>query len=134
MIDEVQLGIVRQPAPHGGSTLLPGRAGPARRPLIGRRVAAAVERLESWADLDVPIWPDVVRAPDLLSRCGVERGDPAAHAHLAAARTDDDFPLYDDGRHGHRLAVPEAAHACLPEQPAARGIDADGVAVQQVVE
>ena len=64
----------------------------------------------------------------------VERGDPAAHSHLAAARADDDFALHDDRRHRDRLARVEVAHLRAPELLARCRVDGDGVSVEQVVD
>ena len=134
VIHEVELGVIRQPAPDSGAALLPGVGGPARGALVGARVGLAVERLESLADLDVGVGPDVVRAPQLLAGRGIDGSDPAAHAHLATAGTDDDFSLHDQWRHGHGFALGEVAHLRAPEQCACHDIDGDGVSVEQVVE
>ena len=64
----------------------------------------------------------------------IERGDPAAHAHLAAARADDDFVLHDDRRHRDRLAAIHVAHLHPPQLRARRRVDRDRVTVEQVVD
>ena len=69
----------------------------------------------------------------LASRRQIERGDPAAHAHLAAARADDDAILHDDRRHRDRLAAIEIRHLHAPELLAALRVDGDGVPVEQVI-
>ena len=61
-----------------------------------RAIDLRIKWLESRSGLDVGVGADVVGAPNLFARREIERRDPAAHAHLAAARADDDFVLHDD--------------------------------------
>src|SRR4026209_1132258 len=93
-----------------------------------------VERLEFGAYLHVLVGPDVVGAPDFLAGSLVEGGDPSAHSHFAAARTDDHFSLHDYRRHGDRLAAREITHLGPPDLIPCCRVDSDGVSVQQVVE
>src|SRR5205823_4064503 len=93
-----------------------------------------VKRLELWADLYVLVGPNVVGSPDFLTGRCIERRDPAAHTHLATARTDDHFSFHHYRRHRDRLATRQIAHPRAPQLASGRGIDGDGVTIQQVVE
>ena len=133
VINEIERGIIGEPAPHRATTCFPCVARPRRSaevlpPIVG------VERLEFRTDLHVLVGPDVVGAPDFLSSSCIERGDPSAHSHLATARPHDDFPFHHYRRHRDRLAAGEITHLRAPYLIAGDRVDRDGVPVEQIIE
>ena len=135
VIDEVELGIVREPSPDRGaaaaSTLSPGQL---VAPWFGA-VSLRVERLEARADLDVRVGPDVVRAPELLAR---SRASSAA----IQPRTPISPPLEPTMTLSFTtigaivIVSPRARSPIFVRQSRLprRRVDRDGVAVEQVVE
>ena len=91
VIDQVEFGIVGDPAPAGSSADLPLLALPGFRP--DRSAVHCIERLEIRPDQDVFVGSGAVSAPDDLAGLRIKPGQPAAHAELAAAVADDHLPL-----------------------------------------
>ena len=131
MIDQVQLGIVGDPPPHGAAADLPCVRRPARDAEI-RALVRRVERLEVRADQHVPIRARAVGGPDDMAVLGVERLDPAAHPELAARIADQNLVLYDERRHRDGLADIDVADLRVPDGLSGAGIDGEGVVVERI--
>ena len=127
------LGIVLNPAPHGATANLPM----VRRPGVNaeiRSLVLRIRRLEVRADQHVLVRAGMVGAPDDLARVLVYGCQPAAHAHLAAAVPDQDFALYDEGRHRDGFALVDVGEFRMPEFLARVGVDRNGIAVERIQE
>src|SRR6185503_15547503 len=102
VVDEIELGVVREPSPRRATADLPRFPGPAGDAEV-RTAIVRVERPEARADQNVLVGAEVVAAPELLAAGDVDGGEPSAHAHLASAGADEDFVLHHDRRHGNRF-------------------------------
>ena len=132
VVDEIQLGIVRNPTPDRATAQLPLIT----RPCFDAEVGAAmigIERLEAGPDQHVRIGASRIGAPQLAPGAGVQHQYPTAHAELGAAVADDHFVVHDDRRHRDRLADVYVADLHLPNLFAGLGVDGDGVRVERVV-
>src|SRR5688500_4223412 len=84
VVNEVERGIIGDPAPRRPSADFPGF----RRPGSDAEILSFVvriERLERVADQYIRIGPGVIRSPRDAAVALVQRGQPTADAHLAAA-------------------------------------------------
>ena len=131
VIEEIEIGVVGDPAPHRPAADLPGVVRPRRDAEVFAFVGI-VEGVEVRADQHVLVGTGVVGAPGELARLRVERGDPSAHAHLAAAVADEHFVLHDERRHRDRLAVRIVRDVRDPHFLAALGVDRARAPVQRV--
>ena len=133
VVDEIQLRVVRDPAPHRAAAVAPGVG----RPRVDAEIPAAVggvERLEARADEDLLVGPGRIGAPRDRSGPAIERRQPAAHAQLAAGIADQHLVLDDERRHRDRLALVHVAQLGDPLLFAARGVECDGAVVERVEE
>ena len=133
VIDQVEVGIVGDPAPDVAAADLPGIRRPGRDAEV-LALVAFVERLEVWADQHVLVGTGAVGRPRRRAVRRVERLDPAAHADLAAGVADEHLALHHERRHRHGLADVDVADLGLPDRFARCGIDGDRMAVQRVEE
>ena len=108
VINQVEIGIVGDPAPDVAAADLPRLRGPARLPEILAAILR-IEWLEVRTDQHVRIGPGVVGLPDDLAVILIQGRDPAAHAHLAAGIADQDLALDHERRHGDGLADMDVA-------------------------
>ena len=90
--------------------------------------------MELIADQHIGIGAGTVGAPRDFARARVERGDPAAHPHFAAAVANQDFVFNDQRRHCHRLALADVAELGAPDLPSGVGVDRDRLVVERVEE
>src|SRR5581483_6993533 len=81
---------------------------------------------------DVLVRTRVIGGPRKLSRVLIDRLEPAAHAELAAAHTDEDFSFHNQRRHRHRLAKVDVRELRVPELFAGGSIERDGTSVECV--
>ena len=93
VVNEIEVRIVGEPAPHGSAADLPG----VWRPRADAEVLALheiIERLEVRPKADVLVRSGGIG--DIVDLAGifVEDRDAAPHAHLAAADADEDFALH----------------------------------------
>src|SRR5207249_9308502 len=86
VVNQIERRIVGDPSPHRATASFPGVTRPSRHAEVCPTIVG-VKRLELWADLHILVGPNVVGSPDFLAGRCIERRDPAAYAHLAAART-----------------------------------------------
>ena len=133
VVNEVELRVVRDPAPHAGAADLPLIARPARYAEVFAAIES-VERFEVPADEYILIRPGVVGGPRDLARCGVKRLDPSAHAELAAAHADEHVPLYDERRHRDGFTDVDVADLRHPLLFARRRIERDGARIERIEE
>jgi len=91
-----------------------------------------VERLEPRADQHVLVRTGAIGLPRELSATFIERGEPAANAHLAARIADDDFAVRDQRRHRQRLALLDVAELRAPHLLAGPGVDRDRLPVERI--
>jgi hypothetical protein len=75
-----------------------------------------------------------IGAPNNISLVFVQRGDPAAHAHLAAAVPDQNFSFHNHRRHGDGLPLIDLAELGVPEFLPGICIHRDRVVVERVEE
>jgi hypothetical protein len=130
VIDELQVRVVRDPAPHRAAADLPRF----RRPGAHAEVLAAiarVERLECRADEHVRIRPCGIGAPRFLTRRSIERDHPTTYAILAAAVADEHFAGGNERRHGDRLALVDVAELLAPALLTATRVQRDRLTVQR---
>ena len=130
MTNQIQLGVVRQPAPDRTAPDLPRF----RRPGVHTQILAAivrVERLEVGADEHFRIGAGVVRAPDLTTRARIERHEPAAHAELAAAVTDQHSVLHHERCHGDGLALVDVCELSAPALRARCSVERNHLTVER---
>ena len=132
VIDEIEFGVVGDPAPHGRAAPLPGAIGPAARAELG---AADIR----WVEGSRPHEHSVIRAeivgrPDDAAAVKVERLQPAVDPELAARGADDDPVANDQRRHGRGFPIGDVRNPRLPHLAPRGRIDGDGVPVEQVVD
>ena len=108
VVEQVELGIVGDPAPRGAAAEAPRLGRPRRDAEIGSLIER-VERPEAGADEHVLVGPGAPGPPDDAAAAQLERGEPAAHAQLAAAVADQDLVTDDKRSHRHRLAPADVA-------------------------
>jgi hypothetical protein len=132
VIDEVQTGVIRQPAPCAAATDLPLVALPG----LGARVLA--DRLAVLGRLvrveqDLIVRPFGEGAPYLLAALEVVGRDVALHAKLTAGNADQDLVLDDERRGGARTAFARIAILDAPRHLPGLGIERDqgGVGLMQ---
>jgi hypothetical protein len=131
--DQIALRIERDPSPYRATARLPGF----RRPAADAQVlalVAGVERLERRADQHILVRSRAVRLPHDPAGGGIQRGQPATHAELAAGDADQYLVFHHQRRHRHRFAAIDVAQLGAPELLAGGGIERDGLAVQRVEE
>ena len=75
--------------------------------------------------------PVGITAPNDLAGVLIKRRHPAAHAHLAAAVADEDFPFGRERRHGHGLAGVDVAEPGVPKLLSGLRVERDGVIVER---
>src|SRR3954471_8717683 len=92
VIDQIEIGIVRDPSPYVTAADFPHVRRPARYAQVLPPILR-VMRLEGGADEHLLVGPRAVGAPGDLSALRVERRQPAAHAELAPAVADQHFVL-----------------------------------------
>src|SRR5947207_13700370 len=103
VIDQVELGIVGEPAPNRAAAALPCLRRPSGDPEVMAPVAG-VEWLERGPDEHVLVRTGAVRLPDQSTGIDIERRNPTAHAIVAAGISDQNFVFDDERRHGPSLA------------------------------
>ena len=114
-VGQVERRVVRRRQPHRSAAGLPRVAAP--------RLVAALARPRHR-----------VEAPQLLAGGGIERGDEAANAVLAAADADEDLVLHRERRHRDRVAQLRVADRNVPERPPTGGVDGHEMAVERAHE
>jgi hypothetical protein len=92
---------------------------------------AGVERMEAGADQALGVRAGRVRAPRDRTGLAVDRGQPAAHAELAAGVSDQDTAVDGDRRHRHGLALVDVAELGVEHLAAGRRVDRDQVIVER---
>ncbi|MGY2937866.1 hypothetical protein ACVWZ6_007468 [Bradyrhizobium sp. GM6.1] len=133
VVDQIEFGIVGDPSPHRAAADLPAVG----RPRLHAEILAletVVERLEVVADQHVLVRARGVGAPRNGPGVFIERGDPAAHAHLAAAVADEHLALDHDGSHRDGLALVDLPELRMPQLLAGLGVDRDRVVIKRVEE
>ena len=132
VIDEVQAGIIGQPAPCAAAADLPLVALPG----LDARILA--DRLAEFGglvgiDQDLIVRPFGEGAPDLLAALEVVGGDVTLHAKLAAGNADQNLVLDDERRGGARGALARIAVLDAPRHLPGLGIERDqrGVGLMQ---
>ena len=133
VVDEVELGVVRNPTRDAAAADLPGVARPGGDAEVDAFLLR-VERLIGVADQDVLVGPGAVGAPELLAARRVERGQPTTHAEFATAVADQHPAFDDERRHGACLARADIACAIAPQLLAAVGGECDRLVVERVEE
>ena len=124
VVDQVQVGIVGEPAPGGAAAepplvALPGRDGAVRADRLAHmRGALRVE-------LDLLVRADRVGPPRLRAVAQVVGRDMAAHAVLAAGDADQHLVAEHHRRHGRGLALGGIAVLHLPQLVAGLGVERD---------
>ena len=117
VIDEVEFGIIGDPAPDGAAAELP-LAGSPRFYAQVFALILRVEGLEIRPDAHVGVWPRTVRSPEDLPGVRIESCQLSAYAKLRAAIADEDNVIDDDWRSGDGFAKwmsPTCVfHASLP--------------------
>src|SRR4051812_39672938 len=76
----------------------------------------------------------MICAPGDLARRGVERGEPAAHAQLAAGVSDQDLALDDERGHRDRLTLVDVAELRAPHLLSGVGVNGKRLTVERVEE
>jgi hypothetical protein len=130
--NQVELGIVGDPAPDRRAAGLPRIAIPAMRAQIN---SAVVRRFECiLANQHVRVGTDIPRRPQDLTGIRVETLDPSVDAEFAPGGADNDAILDDHRRHADGLSTTDLGDVGLPQLLARRGVHRDRVTVQQVIE
>ena len=133
VVEQVQLGIVRIPAPGGAAAPLPLVALPGRDAevlaLVRRIVGVGVAFEEDFA-----VRTGAVSAPDLFPVVHVIRRHAAPDAELTARDTGDDDVLDHDRGVGHRGALLVIRVLDLPELFAGLGIEREKLTLEQLDE
>ena len=129
-VDEVELGIVGDPAPNRCATAAPGIALPRRDADVRVRGVVPASR----PCQHQRVWAHVVGGPENLAGPEVESLDPAVDAELAAGRPHDHAVAGDKRRHRRRLALVHVGDLRLPHFTARDGIDGYRVPVEQIVD
>src|SRR5688572_23406592 len=94
--------------------MLPAARGPGRHAEVASAILL-IERTEVGTDQNVRVRPRAVRAPCNLTVCRIERRQPSADTHFAAAVTDEHFSFDYERRHRHGLATVDVADANAPD-------------------
>jgi len=131
VVDEVEVGVVGDPAPHRPAADLPRFRRPRRDAELGHAVRG-VERPEARTDQHVAVRAGAVRAPRDRTRREVERRQPAADAELPAAITDEHPVADDQRRHRHRLAAVDVAELRAPQLTSRPRVDRHRLCVERV--
>ena len=129
-VDEVELRVVGDPAPHGSAAALPRVATPGRDADVRSTAKGASPGLREHQRIGA----HVVRGPENLAGGKIESLHPAVDPELAARRTHDDAVAGDERGHGCRLALPDIADLRLPDLTSRLRIDRDGVTIEQVID
>ena len=129
VIEQVGLGVEREPAPDGATARLPGVAVPGRGAGAVRR---RVERLEVGADAHLLVGAHVVELPHLRARVEVVGGHVPADPALTAFDANYDVVARHERRHRRGLRQAEVGDLGRPDDGARVRVEREQLAVEGV--
>ena len=132
VVDQIELGVIGDRAPHRSTAGAPAVARPAVHAEVGAAVVGCLEGART--DQHVGIGSHVVGGPHHLAGVQIESLEPAVDAELPARSADDHPIAHHDRGHRHGLAASHIGDAHPPQLASRAGIDRHGVAIEQVVD
>src|SRR5271154_4557648 len=133
VIDEIEFGIVGDPAPYRAAADFPEIFRPCRHAQIFTALRW-IKWLESGTDQDFAVGAAGEGLPDDLTGVDVQPAQLAAYAHLAAAVAHEDTILHHQGGHGNGLASIEVGDLRLPNLFPGCRINGDCISIESIKE